>query len=542
MANYPIKLLKDETNAAFVPLVSTDCIRDKDNQTLQQILDKKLSPANLLPGEHVSITTEDNNCYVNVDLPAGLTLIDNLNTTTANQGSLDAHQGKVLKDMIPEIIDDITDTSPTKGLSANQGYVLNNKFSNYTTTEAMNTKFNNYLLLTGGTLTGDLKINKATPVLEMYATNTTAQTIKMGDSNYKYNLVTSYGNGTTYGANTAIQNGGAMLIGGGESSINLLTALGPSTYDKENLFAIADGAVYLESNCQDINNRLGFVLNSAGELLPVKKETLATSSGTIGNASYKLKALYVDDVYLSTGAHSIRGTGNKDVLRDHGNGHVTLDATGGDLYLGWQKTNTSRINIFDGKMFITQSGGARIEPQTNSGGAWISMTHGEGAALYNSVRNGASPGSNASALWGIKTNAGAWGCGVLSGSDSLYFVYGTDSNYNSGTNTAATAYISSAGAFTSASARETKENIQPYTDNALDIINDTLICSFNYKADNHKSYRVGFIADDTNSIMSGEEHDSFDINNTVGLLLKAVQELDEKNKKLEERIKQLEEE
>jgi hypothetical protein len=131
MANYPIKLLKDETNAAFVPLVSTDCIRDKNNQTLQQILDKKLSPTNLLPGEHVSITTEDNNCYVNVDLPAGLTLIDNLNTTTSNQGSLDAHQGKVLKDMIPEIIDDITDTSPTKGLSANQGYILNQKFNDY---------------------------------------------------------------------------------------------------------------------------------------------------------------------------------------------------------------------------------------------------------------------------------------------------------------------------------------------------------------------------------------------------------------------------
>lgn len=147
MANYPIKLLKDETNAAFVPLVSTDCVRDKDNQTLQQILDKKLSPTNLLPGEHVSITTEGNNCYISVDLPAGLTLIDNLNTTTANQGSLDAHQGKVLKDMIPEIIDDITDTSPTKGLSANQGYLLNNKF-------------NNYYPLSGGNLKGDMTIAK----------------------------------------------------------------------------------------------------------------------------------------------------------------------------------------------------------------------------------------------------------------------------------------------------------------------------------------------------------------------------------------------
>lgn len=143
-------------------------------------------------------------------------------------------------------------------------------------------------------------------------------------------------------------------------------------------------------------------------------------------------------------------------------------------------------------------------------------------------------------LWGIKTQNGAWGCGVLSGSDALYFVYGTDGNYNSGTNTTANAYISSAGAFTSASARRTKENIQLYTDSALDIINNTLICSFNYKADNNKSYRVGFIADDTNSIMSGEEHDSFDINNTVGLLLKAVQELSEENKQLKERIEKIE--
>lgn len=163
MANYPIKLLKDETNAAFVPLVSTDCIRDKDNQTLQQILDKKLSPENLLPGEHVSITTENNNCYVNVDLPAGLTLIDNLNTTTANQGSLDAHQGKVLKDMIPEIIDDITDTSPTKGLSANQGYILNQKFNNYTLTSDLENLIKQYILASHPIGSIEINISGANP-------------------------------------------------------------------------------------------------------------------------------------------------------------------------------------------------------------------------------------------------------------------------------------------------------------------------------------------------------------------------------------------
>lgn len=163
MANYPIKLLKDETNAAFVPLVSTDCIRDKDNQTLQQILDKKLSPENLLPGEHVSITTENNNCYVSVDLPAGLNLIDNLNTTTANQGSLDAHQGKVLKDMIPEIIDDITDTSPTKGLSANQGYILNQKFNNYTLTSDLEDLIKQYILASHPIGSIEINISGANP-------------------------------------------------------------------------------------------------------------------------------------------------------------------------------------------------------------------------------------------------------------------------------------------------------------------------------------------------------------------------------------------
>lgn len=131
MATYPIKMLKDEENKPFVPLVSTDCIRDENNQTLQQILDKKLSPSNLLGGDHVSITTENNNCYVNVDLPASLNIINNLTTASAGQGALDAYQGKILKDSIPQVINDLSSTSTTSALSANQGYVLNQKFNDY---------------------------------------------------------------------------------------------------------------------------------------------------------------------------------------------------------------------------------------------------------------------------------------------------------------------------------------------------------------------------------------------------------------------------
>lgn len=130
MATYPIKMLKDEENKPFVPLVSTDCIRDENNQTLQQMLDKKMSPANLLAGDYVNITTEGNNCYINVDLPANLNIINNLTTESAGQGALDAYQGKILKDSIPQVINDLSSTSTTSALSANQGYILNNRINN----------------------------------------------------------------------------------------------------------------------------------------------------------------------------------------------------------------------------------------------------------------------------------------------------------------------------------------------------------------------------------------------------------------------------
>ena len=154
MATYPIKMLKDEENKPFVPLVSTDCIRDENNQTLQQVLDKKLSPTNLLSGEYVSITTEGNNCYVNVDLPANLNVINNLTTASAGQGALDAYQGKVLKDSIPQVVNDLSSTSTTSALSANQGYVLNQKFNDYAPASSLS----NYLPLSGGTVNGIVEI------------------------------------------------------------------------------------------------------------------------------------------------------------------------------------------------------------------------------------------------------------------------------------------------------------------------------------------------------------------------------------------------
>ena len=66
------------------------------------------------------------------------------------------------------------------------------------------------------------------------------------------------------------------------------------------------------------------------------------------------------------------------------------------------------------------------------GQSWIDVTHGRACAIKLSA---AASGGSASCLWSVKTNAGAWGCGGLSGNNNMYFSYGTDTNYNAGTNT-----------------------------------------------------------------------------------------------------------
>lgn len=89
------------------------------------------------------------------------------------------------------------------------------------------------------------------------------------------------------------------------------------------------------------------------------------------------------------------------------------------------------------------------------------------------------------------------------------------------------------GGFIGGSARELKKNIKPYKENAIDKINDIDIVSFNLKDDKNKDFKVGFIADDTDELFATSEHNAIDYNNCIGMLLKAVQELSAKIKKLE---------
>ena len=89
------------------------------------------------------------------------------------------------------------------------------------------------------------------------------------------------------------------------------------------------------------------------------------------------------------------------------------------------------------------------------------------------------------------------------------------------------------------SLRSLKENITPFRKSAVKLINDVKIVNYNYIADTEKNHKVGFIADDTDELLSTKNHNIMDQSNCIGILLKAVQELSGEVKKLKEEINDL---
>lgn len=79
---------------------------------------------------------------------------------------------------------------------------------------------------------------------------------------------------------------------------------------------------------------------------------------------------------------------------------------------------------------------------------------------------------------------------------------------------------------TTFSSRAKKKNIVHSERDAVKAINDIEIVDFFYKSDkNEKNQKVGFIAEDTDSIFSTNNKDCMDHSNCIGMLLKAIQEL-----------------
>ena len=123
MATYPIKMLRDEEGKPFVPLISLDSIQDGEGNSFGEALENKLEADNLKAGSQIELTVEDGNVIISSSAE-GAKLINDLTIETSGVGALDAAQGKVLKDSIPEVVNNLNTIDSTKALSAHQGYVL----------------------------------------------------------------------------------------------------------------------------------------------------------------------------------------------------------------------------------------------------------------------------------------------------------------------------------------------------------------------------------------------------------------------------------
>ena len=123
MATYPIKMLRDEEGKPFVPLISLDSVQDADGKSINDLLENKIEVTDIKAGNQIEIETDGNTITIN-NSAEGMKLINNTDTTIAGTGALDAAQGKVLKDSIPEVVNNLNTIDSTKALSAHQGYVL----------------------------------------------------------------------------------------------------------------------------------------------------------------------------------------------------------------------------------------------------------------------------------------------------------------------------------------------------------------------------------------------------------------------------------
>ena len=102
-------------------------------------------------------------------------------------------------------------------------------------------------------------------------------------------------------------------------------------------------------------------------------------------------------------------------------------------------------------------------------------------------------------------------------------------------------YMDSSGTITATditivSSKEAKENIKTSELNALDLINRIDIVDYIYKMDPKAIPHIGFIAENTDSLLSTPKKNRMDYTNCIGVLLKAVQELSKKVAALEARV------
>lgn len=108
---------------------------------------------------------------------------------------------------------------------------------------------------------------------------------------------------------------------------------------------------------------------------------------------------------------------------------------------GWYMTDATWVRSYASKSLYMGTGIMRTD--AICGGMWITGTH--DGAIQVRAATGAAAGNYFQSWFSGKTPSGAWGIGPLSGSNDMYFCFGTDANYNAGNNSTANIRFGSNG-------------------------------------------------------------------------------------------------
>lgn len=98
---------------------------------------------------------------------------------------------------------------------------------------------------------------------------------------------------------------------------------------------------------------------------------------------------------------------------------------------GWYMTDATWVRSYASKSLYMGTGIMRTDAVCE--GSWITASH--DGAIQVRAATGAPAGDRVQSWFSGKTPSGAWGIGPLSGSNDMYFCFGTDADYNAGNNT-----------------------------------------------------------------------------------------------------------
>lgn len=98
--------------------------------------------------------------------------------------------------------------------------------------------------------------------------------------------------GDANGNGIGISGGGLVIIGSGEYTDNLYTAMSSPSGGTETTYIGSDNSIFLEGGGQTIANRIGIQIDTSGHVIPVKAEAGNNNAQNLGSTSYKWANVY----------------------------------------------------------------------------------------------------------------------------------------------------------------------------------------------------------------------------------------------------------